>query len=595
MNRLKINTRVIVYTVLALFLTGVIACGASAPESGTVKDTSQPKVSAPAAEAPADVVRPAATAQAQATPTPLPETLVHQGKINVLIGGFGNERFIARYCSGLCHQYGRLLHGYLATTTHEGGVIPEALESWDINEDGTVWTLHMRPGIKFHDGSDATIEDLLFSLERMIDIENEEGGQTTTTQAAQRRRIISQEITGPLEITVTAKSPYAGFAVWNSNGHAGNLRMNLYPQKLLGPPYAENEEAYEKLPIGAGPMSMISRTPGQKMSFERFEDYYYTPEFGAPEDRRPRFQFLDLHNVPEMATRVAALRAGDGDFIEAGEAVKDQIEGAGGRMIYAMESTYVTIELNRSWAEGTRFNDVRVRKALDLAIDRPSIVATLYTPEEYSLSGWNFVTPTSLGYTDELITQPFEPEKARELLAEAGYKVPGSSGGKDYGELEIITWNPGDVPFIPDMAQLVADNWREELGLDVKVTVTDRTLLGQQRKSGELQDKARLFINEARWDGSTILHSTFNDPENKNRQTEDPKLWKAIGEAFLETDPDKRDAAMAKMYPVVQDEHLQLSMGYANLPWGVSKRVKEWQPWSAAAFFNAHWTVELVD
>ena len=606
MVKLGGRPKALVYVPLIMALLFIVGCGTAAPESQPAQATQPAQSSQPATDSsqpadmaapskPKEVVRPAATAQAQPTPTPLPVSEVFPGKINVLIGGFGNESFIARYCIGLCHQYGRLLHAYLATTTHKGGVIPEALERWEINEDGTVWTLHMREGIKFHDGSEATIEDLLFSLDRMTDYENENPRQTSTTQAAQRRQIKSQEITGPHEITVTMHKPYAGFAVWNSNGHAGNLRMNLYPRKLLGEPYGENEDAYEKLPMGAGPMSMIDRSPGQTMEFERFDDYFYTPEFGAPEDRRPRFQFLDLHSVPELSTRIAALRAGDGDLVEAAEAVRDQVEGAGGRLIYAQESTYVTLGTDRCYLPTSRCNDIRVRKALDISIDRQSILDILYSPQEYALGGWNYVTPTALGYTEELAPQEFQPEEARRLFQEAGYKVPGSDTGKDFGELEIVSWNPGDVPFIPDMAQLVADNWRTELGLEVKVTVTDRTLISQMRRGGEMADKIRLFINECRWDGSTITQSSFNDPKNVNRYAEDPKLWDAIGAAFLVVDESKRDGALAEMYPTLQAEHYQFAMGYANLPWGASKRIKEWQPWSAAAFFNAHWTLRVEE
>jgi ABC-type transport system substrate-binding protein len=573
----------------------IVACGTSAPESQSTPEVAQPAAAEPTAAAPPVAIAPAATAQAQPTPTPIAAEVVYQGKIDVLVGGFGNERFIARYCTGECNTFGRLLHGYLATTTHQGGVIPEALEGWEITDDGTTWILKMREGIKFHDGSDATIDDLLFSLDRMTDFESEDPEQTTTTQGAHRRLIASQEITGPNEITVTTHGPYAGFAVWNSNGHAGNLRMNLLPRKLLEEPFGPNEAAYEKLPVGAGPMKMLNRSPGQSMSFERFDDYYYTPEFGAPEDRRPRFQFLDLHLVPELATRVAALRAGDGDFVEAAEAVKSQIEDSGGRVIYAQESTYVTLELNRCFVAGTRCSDIRVRQALDLAIDRETIVDALYTPESYALAGWNYVTPTALGYTPELAPQPFRPDEARRLMAEAGYKVPGSAGGNDFGEMEIVAWNGGDVPFIPDMAQLVADNWRQELGLEVKVTITDRTLITQMRRGGELEDNARLFVNEARWDGSTITQSTFNDPENDVRQTEDPRIWAIIAEGFQVVDPETRKDAIARIYPPIQAEHYQLAMGYGNLPWGVSNRIKEWQPWSAAAFFNAHWTIRVED
>jgi peptide/nickel transport system substrate-binding protein len=512
-----------------------------------------------------------------------------------MVGGFGNERFIARYCQGECHTFGRLLHGYFATTTHQGGVIPSAAESWRINEDGTQWVLKLRKGNKFHNGEEATIEDALFSLDRMTDFESEVPEQTTTTQAVERRLLVSQEITGPDEITITTKDPYAGLAVWRSDGHAGNLRMNLYPRKLLGEPYEQTEPAYEKLPIGAGPMKMLSRSPSQSMSFERFDDYYYQPAFGAPEDRRPRFQFLDLFMVPELSTRVAALRAGQADLVEAAEAVKSQIEDAGGRLIYAQESTYVVLGLTGCYYPDARCNDIRVRQALDLAVDRETIVNTLYTPESYALAGWAHVTPTSLGYTPEPKPMPFQPDKARELMIAAGYKVPGSPGGKDYGKLSIYTWNPGDVPFIPDMAQLVAENWKQELGLDVEVVVTDRTLISDMFRAQELVDKVRLFINEARWDGSTITQSSFNDPQNATRTAEDPRLMTMIRDAFDVVDPDKRHDALAKVYPELQAEHYLLSMGHANLPWGVSSRIAEWQPWPVAAFFNAHWTIRLAE
>lgn len=605
-------SKLTIFTPLLTALLFIVACGGGAdkPVEGPgsqpaaqieattapgqdLQDTPAAQLTAPTPTPPA-VVAPAATAQARATPTPIASETVYPGKIDVLIGGFNNERFIARYCAGLCHQWGRLLHGYVATTTHEGGVIPEVVERWEINGDGTVWKLWMREGIKFHNGEDATIEDLHFSLVRMID-QIEDPERTTGTQATEFRVIKSQEITGPMEITATMHEPYAGYAVWRSNGHAGNLRMNLYPEKLLGPPFKENEEAYEKAPVGAGPMSMTSRNPGQTMSFERFDEYFYTPDFGAPEDRRPRFQFLDLHNVPELATRVAALRAGNGDLVEAAESVKDQIEGAGGRLIYAQESTYVAMAFNRCWSGDTRCSDIRVRQALDFAIPKQTIVDTLYSPRSYALNGWTFVTPTSIGWTPKLVARPFEPDKARKLMESAGYNVPGFTGGKDYGKLELLTWNPGDIPFIPDMAGLVAESWREELGLDVKVSVIDRTLLGQRSRGGELVDKIVLFINECRWDGSTITHGTYNDPESPGRASNDPKLWDLIGRTWLVVDPDKRGDAMAAMYPAVREESYQISLGYGNLPWGASKRIKAWEPWSAAAFFNAHWTIEVSD
>jgi ABC-type transport system substrate-binding protein len=210
------------------------------------------------------------------------------------------------------------------------------------------------------------------------------------------------------------------------------------------------------------------------------------------------------------------------------------------------------------------------------------------------VDSWNFATPTSLGYTPVLKATPFDPQKARELLKAAGYKVPGSATGKDFGTITLHTWQAGDVPFMPDMAQLVAENWKKELGIDAQVSVTDRTLVTQRWRSRQLDDNIRVEVNEARWDGTTIIQSRYNDFKNDQRLSEDPELARLVQEAFKVVDPAKRHDAIAKLYPALAEERHALSMGYNNLPWAASKRIADWKPWSAAAFFNAHWTIRLA-
>jgi ABC-type transport system substrate-binding protein len=578
---------------LPVLLVMAVACGAAEkPAPTTAPAAAKAPAAAPQKEAPA-AAAPAKAPIAAPTATPRPADVVHPGKLTVMVGGLGNERMLPRYCNGECNTFGRLLHGYFATTSHQGGVLASGIESWKFNPDGTVWSFKLRKGARFHNGELVTAEDLFFSLTRSTDL-GDIPEAATPTNKVEGRQISKTEITGPDEVTITFKTPYAGALVWRSDGHAGNLRMNILPAKLLGEPYDKAEAAYEKLPIGAGPMKMTSRSPGQSMSFERFEDYYYQPKYGAPEDRRPRFKSLDLHLVPELSTRVAALRAGQADLVESAEAVRGQVEGAGGRMIYAKESSYVALMLLGCWRPEVRCFDKRVRQALDYAIDREVILKTLYTPESYSMGGWGYVTPAGLGYTPAIKPVPFDPQKARELLAAAGYKVPGVAAGKDFGTIVINAWNAGDVAFIPDMAQLVAESWRKELGIDAKVQVTDRTLITQRWIAQQLVDHIRLEVNEARWDGTTIVQSRYNDFKNAQRVSEDPELARIIQEAFKVVDPGKRHDAMAKVYPVLAAEHHALPMGHTNLPWAASKRVLEWQPWSAAAFFNAHWTVRLA-
>ncbi len=577
------NSQGILGPSLVLVILFAVACGAAATATPAAPTT------APAAAPTSSPMQLIATP----APTALPADVVNPGKVTVMVGGFGSENFLPRYCSGECHTWGRLLHGYFATTTHQGGVIPSAMESWKVSADGRAWTFKLRQGIKFHNGDTATIEDVLFSEQRSLS-DSELPNKATPTQLVEFRLIAKQEITGPNEFTLTYKEANAAGAVFRSDGHAGNTRMNLLPRKLLGEPYADTEAAYNKLPIGAGPFKMTARSPAQSMSFERFDDYYYQPKFGAPEDRRPRFKFLDLRLVPELSTRVAALRAGEADFVEAAEAVKNQVTGSGGKLIYAQESNYVSLMLLGCWRPEVRCSDIRVRQALNLAIDRKTIAETLYTPASYAMAGWGFVTPTSLGWSKELTPPPYDPVKARELFQQAGYKVPGSTTGKEFGKFVLNGWNAGDPPFIPDVAQLVAETWKKELGIDAQVSITDRTLVTQRWNAQELVDQVRVEVNEARWDGSTIANSRYNDVKNVQRLSEDPALLTLSREAYNVTAPEGRQAALNKLYLRLQDEQYFLPMGHSNLPWAVSKRVADWKPWPVAAFFNAHWTIRLA-
>src|SRR5919106_5463083 len=85
-------------------------------------------------------------------------------------------------------------------------------------------------------------------------------------------------------------------------------------------------EAYDSNPIGAGPGKVVKHVPLQTITFERFDDFFYQPYNGFPTDKRYKFMELELHQVPEEATRAAALQAGEGDIARVSLATRDQVE-----------------------------------------------------------------------------------------------------------------------------------------------------------------------------------------------------------------------------------------------------------------------------
>src|SRR5918992_516705 len=138
---------------IALLLL-MVACGTAAPATP----------SASQAEPPVDT---SATAVPTANPTPMPEsssaTAVNPGKLTWMTAGWGNERFTYNYGVGGGNNYGRILHGFLIATNEKTELLPGIATDWQISEDGLTWTVTIREGVKFHNGSDLTAEDVAWT------------------------------------------------------------------------------------------------------------------------------------------------------------------------------------------------------------------------------------------------------------------------------------------------------------------------------------------------------------------------------------------------------------------------------------------------
>ena len=115
--------------------------------------------------------------------------------------------------------------------------------------------------------------------------------------------------------------------------------------------------------MGAGPLKLIDYKPSEQMLFERFDDYYFTPENGFHEDRRMKFQTMDERLVTEESTRVSALRAGQVDMIEASLNARSQVESARGRgrLVFIPEASYSQVRPMGCWRLDLPCSDKRVR------------------------------------------------------------------------------------------------------------------------------------------------------------------------------------------------------------------------------------------
>lgn len=559
---------------LGLVLVLAVACGSAA--------------------APDPTVAPTAGAGGASQPTAIPQitgmpdgVIVNPGELKVMVGDFASERFDVAYSLGLAGDlnYGRLLHGFLVSDNEKREMVPGIASAWNLSADGLTWTFTIREGVKWQDGTELTPEDVVWTFQHLFGPEAKEK-TIAPTGVRLSREGTTTELDGRDVKLITNKPTTYIASVLSESGtgwyHVIPARGELHN--------AEVEAAYDRNPIGAGPMKLVRHVRASSMTFERFDDFYYQPDNGFPEDKRIPFEQVTLFLVPEESTRVSALRAGEADIAPVSLAAKGQVEAGGGRLVFGREGSFVWVPFVGCWSDANLPCAKKdFRQALNYAIDKELIRDRLYGGTEvFEVKGWASVTPSTIGYTPALDPFPFDPDKARQLLSDAGYP-----GGEGVGTIVLNTWQSTSMPFQTEAAQLAAEFWKRELGLDVEVRVGDSTAIRGAWAAGELHGQIIWRDNETRRDATSANVSGYGDPQGGTRRSEDPELLRLTQRAAQTVDNAEREQALTKLYPILREESYDIGIGYANIPWGVGSRIDNWEPYPLAPNISGLHTITL--
>ena len=284
---------------------------------------------------------------------------------------------------------------------------PGLAESWD-NIDDLTWEFKLRPNVKFHNGEPFTAEDVKYSIERIPTITGSSSPYTVHTSM-----IESIEIVDPLTIRLKTADPYPlmprSLAEISILPHSlGEIESNAF----------NSPEAV----IGTGPYRFVSRQIGERITLTVNEDYW---------GERPEFEDVEFIVMPNAGARVAALRAGDVDIIESPNSADVPHLQANDDFTVTSKVSYriIYLGLNQfsdempagvSGTDGKNpFKDQRVREAISIAINRDGIAARIMGGESSPAN--QVLSPVLSGFDTTLPEIPFDPERARALLAEAGY------------------------------------------------------------------------------------------------------------------------------------------------------------------------------
>lgn len=289
--------------------------------------------------------------------------------------------------------------------------VPALAESWKAVDDHT-WEFKLRPGVKFSDGTPFTPDDVVFSFQRIPTVLNSPSSFNYAVKPVERIEIVD-----PLTIRLHTKQPEPLLPYLLNGAH---IVSRKYGEGASTADYNSGKAA-----IGTGPYKLQSVLLGDRIVFVRNENYW------GP---KPYWDRVDYRMIPNDASRTAAVQAGDVDIIDQVSTrdvatlkkspALDILSPAGQRLIYiyldaAREQTPNAFDLDGKKLAKNPLQDVKVRKALSLAINRDGIKTQIM--DGYSVPTGQLLPPGAAGYTPDLKPDPYDPAQAKKLLAEAGY------------------------------------------------------------------------------------------------------------------------------------------------------------------------------
>ena len=274
----------------------------------------------------------------------------------------------------------------------DGGYDPSLCEDYEVSDDETVYTFYLRDDVKFHDGTPMTAEDVVFSINRTI-----EKGWAADMVAA----IESVEATDDYTVVLTLSKPFGGMI--------GSLASPYF--SIMSKAYLEEngDDIVERQPMGTGAYKFVEWVSGDHITLEANEDYFK----GAPAIKDVTFK-----PITDKNTGLISLQAGETDaFLNINYSDIPTVEEDDSLAFYSTDLAAV-LSLNMN-IENEKLSDVRVRQAINYAINRENII-------EGALEGQGTVanssiSPTCDGYSEDVKGYEYNPDKAKELLAEAGY------------------------------------------------------------------------------------------------------------------------------------------------------------------------------
>lgn len=445
-------------------------------------------------------------------------------------------------------------------------------ESVDISEDGLRYTFKLRPDVKFHDGSPLTADDVLFSWKRYTDPKSgwrclpEVNGETGLAH------VLNVEAPDQSTIVYTLEKPSALFL--GTLARADCAGTGVYSKSSL-----DADGKWVK-PVGTGPFKWGEWKKGQYIELEKFADYKAQAGKvdGFAGNKTPLVDKVRFAVIPDDSASKAALLSGSLDVIwdVANADIKELSSMKSVKMDKADGMGIVTFNFQTN---DKLLSDVRIRKAIALALDVPMMVETV-TEGQSKANLSPIPTPSAYHTAVQAVVPERNLEEARKLLAEAGYRG------------EPIKWiTTKHFPILFDMAVL-AQAMLQEVGINVEVEVMDWATHQDRYSSGKYQAISMSY--SARLDPSLSYDMMSGDKAKQPRKVWDnPEALALIAKSMQVTDTKERQAIFDQLEGMFRADVPMIALYSGVKVSAVRDAVQDYHSWAVG--FPRAWGVTVSD
>ncbi|GAA4844564.1 ABC transporter substrate-binding protein [Paenibacillus vulneris] len=446
-----------------------------------------------------------------------------------------------------------VLFASLITKDETGKPIPELAEKWDTSTDQLTYTFHLRPNLKFSDGTPLTAEDVAFTLTLLHDPAYD--GRVDISQAYIKGGAAYKEKKADTVEGIKVIDP---LTIQFTTEKVTTLALPLLGGEVLskayyGKEYKQGNLDYIKTlhdkPLGAGPYQFDKFIKGQEVRFTANPNYY------AGKPAVENFIFKITNND----TNLQYIKVGETDYdrFTANRDNFDQLKALGFVNINTFTATsYVYLDFNSG---GKFLKDKRVRQALYYGLDRQKFTDILY--QGFGEVANVPVSPASWAYTKEVTPYPFDPQKAKQLLDEAGWKV-GADGirEKDGQKLKLQYLGRKGYNIDDVLIPLAKENFKD-IGIAVEAEILDFNALLAKRKKGDFDIASFTSTNFSDpYDGVKSFHSKYNVSGYSN-----PKIDQLIDQGTETLDTNKRIPIYHDLYKQLKEDPPVLLLSYLKI------------------------------